>query len=58
MDKKIQTLRKFFQVSKAAFDFTNAIQFTFNGIVTPNKMQQNKPDLFHPKIESIISKRF
>jgi hypothetical protein len=40
MDKKISQLRTFFRVSNAAFDFTNAIQSAFNGIVTPTKMQQ------------------
>lgn len=40
MDKKISQLRTFFRVSNAAFNFTNAIQSAFNGIVTPNKMQQ------------------
>jgi hypothetical protein len=40
MDKKISKLLTFFRVSNAAFDFTNAIQSAFNGIITPNKMQQ------------------
>lgn len=40
MEKKILQLRTFFRVSNAAFDFTNAIQSAFNGIITPNKMQQ------------------
>jgi len=40
MDKKISQLQTFFRVSNAAFDFTSAIQSAFNGIVSPNKMQQ------------------
>ena len=40
MDKKIKTLRTFFRVSNAVFDFTSAIQSAFNGIVSSNKMHQ------------------
>jgi len=36
MDKKIETLRMFFRVSNAGFEFANAI----TGNKTPNNMQQ------------------
>ena len=40
MDNKIKTLRTFFRVSNAAFEFQNSIQLAIGGHVTPNKMQQ------------------
>lgn len=40
MDKKIYTLRTAFRISTAAFDFANAVQSAFNGVIIPNKMHQ------------------
>ena len=64
MGERISQLRTFCRVSNAAFDFTNAIQSAFNGIVTPNEMQQlhklaleeiekENPDLF--KIDNLLA---
>jgi hypothetical protein len=39
MDKKIKTLRTFFRVSNAAFEFQNSI-LAFSGHIVPTKMQQ------------------
>lgn len=40
IDKNIDSLRKFFSVSIAAFDFMRSIQATFgNGLLTPNPME-------------------
>lgn len=40
MDNKIKTLRTFFRVSNAAFEFQNSIQLAFSGHIVPTKMQQ------------------
>jgi len=40
MDKKIKTLRMFFRVSNAAFEFQNSIQLAISGHITPSKMHQ------------------
>lgn len=40
MDKKIKTLRTFFRVSNAAFEFQNSIQLAFSGHIVPSKMRQ------------------
>ena len=40
MDNKIKTLRTFFRVSNAAFEFQNSIQLAFSGHIVPSKMQQ------------------
>lgn len=39
-DNKISQLRTFFRVTNLAFDFGTSVQSAFNGIDTPNKMQQ------------------
>ena len=40
MDKKIKTLRMFFRVSNAAFEFQNSIQMAISGHIAPSKMHQ------------------
>ena len=40
MDKKIKTLRTFFRVSNAVFEFQNSIQLAFSGHIVPNKVHQ------------------
>lgn len=40
MDEKIKTLRTFFRVSNAVFEFQNSIQLAFSGHIVPTKMQQ------------------
>jgi hypothetical protein len=40
MDKEIKTLRTFFRVSNAAFEFQNSIQLAVSGHITPSKMHQ------------------
>jgi hypothetical protein len=40
MDKKIKTLRTFFRVSNAVFEFQNSIQLAFSGRIVLSKMQQ------------------
>ena len=40
MDKKIKTLRIFFRISNAGFNFINAIQLAFPNHIYPHKMQQ------------------
>lgn len=40
MDDKIKTLRTFFRVSNAAFEFQNSIQLATLGYIPLNKMQQ------------------
>ena len=40
MDNKIKTLRTFFRISNAAFEFHNSIQLALSGYIVPNKMQQ------------------
>lgn len=40
MDNKIKTLRTFFRVSNAVFEFQNSIQLAFSGHIVPSKMHQ------------------
>lgn len=40
MDNKIKTLRTFFRISNATFEFQNSIQLVLLGYIVPNKMQQ------------------
>lgn len=40
MDKKIKTLRTFFRVSNAAFEFQNSMQLALLGYISLNKMHQ------------------
>ena len=40
MDNTIKTLRTFFRVSNAAFEFQNSIQLALLGYIVPNKMHQ------------------
>lgn len=40
MDNKIKTLRAFFRISNAAFEFKNAIQLALSGHIVPSKMHQ------------------
>ena len=40
MDNKIKTLRTFFRISNATFEFLNSIQLALSGHIVPNRMQQ------------------